>query len=272
MNTTTSARRLRIWSLAGACLLAAAFAFASPTAAPAQDKAARPNSCVDCHSDARFLVQNKKLYDYYQGWKLSVHATNDVSCVDCHGGDPKARDKDKAHGAGSLGSAAKSSPINYRNIPATCARCHKKVAAKFRQSEHYKHLVANKDGEQGPSCVTCHGSVNTTVLTVNTVRNTCSQCHNEETRNNPDIPDEAEQVLNNFLSINRYYRAIASRSTPEEARAFNNIVDPMIDSLNADWHTFDLDKISERTHDLVEFMKVRRQDLQKKKPANRRSK
>lgn len=268
--TTTSARRLWNWSLACACLLAAGIAFAAAQPALAQEKAAKQTSCVACHSDARFLVQNKKLYDYYQGWRLSVHAINDVSCVSCHGGDPQAKDKDKAHGAKGLGSSAKSSPINYRNIPDTCARCHKKVAAKFRESQHYKHLVANKDGEQGPSCVTCHGSVNTSVLTVNTVRNTCSQCHNEKTRNNPDIPGEAEAVLNNFLSINRYYRAIASRSTPEEAKSFSNIVDPMIESLNADWHSFDLDLIGERTHDLVEFMKVRRQNLKQKSPANRR--
>lgn len=246
----------------GAALLAALVLLAAAAAQGAEPaKTEAKNSCVDCHSDSRFLVQNKKLYDYFQGWKLSVHAANDVTCSDCHGGDPKAADKKSAHSGAAMGSAARSSAINYQNIPATCARCHKEVYKRFKLSAHYEHLKDTGDGEQGPNCVTCHGSVNTTVLNVTTVRQTCAQCHNDKTGNSPEIPAKAEEVLNNFLSINRYYRFIALRSTPEEGKAFFQFVDPVIKQLNADWHTFDIDAIDQKTHDLVQFMKVRRNDL-----------
>ena len=38
---------------------------------------------------------------------------------------------------------------------------------KYAQSKHFQHLVNSEDGmaEQGPNCVTCHGSVSPTVPT-----------------------------------------------------------------------------------------------------------
>jgi nitrate/TMAO reductase-like tetraheme cytochrome c subunit len=236
------------------------------TRAAAKDK----NTCVECHSDARFLVQNKKLYEYFQGWQTSIHAAQGVTCVDCHGGNPHAASKAEAHAGAALKSSDRSSSTNYRNIPDTCARCHKEIVSRFRLSQHYAHLKPNKDNEQGPNCVTCHGSVNTTVLNVNTVRRTCEQCHNEKTGNSPEIPDQAEAVLNNFLSISRYYRFIAVRSSPEDAKAFFTLVDPVVKRLNADWHTFEIDRIEKETKDLVEFLKVRRNDLIKTPPSKRK--
>ena len=105
---------------------------------------------------------------------------------------------------------------------------------------------------------------------MNTVRKTCEQCHNEKTGNNPEIPGEAEAVLNNFLSISRYYRFIAARSTPEESKAFFTMVDPMIKRLNADWHTFEIDVIRQQTEDLVRFLKVRRNELMQSPPSKRK--
>jgi Cytochrome c552 len=246
----------------GIALAAAGIARAQQPAAPAGKAAkAEKNSCVDCHSDPKFMVQNKKLYDYFQAWTDSIHAQEGVTCSDCHGGNPKASSKAAAHGSEPLSSANAASPINYRNIPVTCAKCHQTIFNMYRQSQHFKHLKVAKGDEQGPNCVTCHGSLNVTVLTVNNVRQTCQQCHNEQTGNNPDIPALAEKVLNNFMSIDRYYRFIARHSKPEDAKAFFQVVDPVIKQLTAEWHTFDIDSIDEKTHDLVKFMKVRRNDL-----------
>ena len=69
------------------------------------------DSCVDCHSDPDLLVKNKKLYDYFQEWSASVHKQEDVSCSDCHGGNPEVDDKDAAHG-GELTGANASSRVN----------------------------------------------------------------------------------------------------------------------------------------------------------------
>ena len=247
-------------TIRGLCLAGMLVLVAWPVGAQAP---ARPqvDSCSACHSDSKFFVQNKKLYDYFQSWKDSIHKQEGVTCADCHGGNPKAKTKEAAHGNEALRSSDASSPINYRNIPATCAKCHRKIYEEYRESEHFKHLKAAAQDEQGPNCVTCHGSLNTTVLTVANVRKTCQQCHNKETDNSPEIPAQAEEVLNNFLSIHRYYRFIATRSTPEDAKSFFQFVDPVIKRLNAEWHTFDIDTIDEKTHDLVQFMKVRRNDL-----------
>ena len=61
--------------------------------AGAQAPAKQKDSCVDCHRNPDFLVQNKKLYDYFRDWQLSIHRQHDVSCSDCHGGHPEIADK-----------------------------------------------------------------------------------------------------------------------------------------------------------------------------------
>ncbi len=233
-------------------------------AAPAAGQGEPQESCIDCHSDTRFLVRNKKLYDYFRGWERSVHALEGVTCADCHGGNPRATERKQAHGGASMGSAAKGSALNYRNVPDTCAKCHEDIAAAYRTSLHAEALEASGDEQQGPNCVTCHGSVNTTLLSVATVRATCEQCHNEKTDNSPEVPSRAEHVLNHFLSINRYYRYIHRKSAPADVHAFHQEIDPVLEELAAQWHTFDLDSIDERTELLVRDLKKRRQGLGRK--------
>ena len=217
--------------------------------------------CVTCHSDPSFLVRNKKLYDYFQNWKLSLHSQEGVSCANCHGGNPKRADKKAAHAKGPMGAAARSSPINYRNIPRTCSRCHEQYYDHFRRSAHFRQLTEAKNGEAAPNCVTCHGSVNTTVLSVHTVAGACGRCHNQKTGNHPGIPGRAEAVLNTFLSIHRYYRYITLRGEPEDVRSFSRVVDPLIQEIKEDWHKSDLDRIEEQTKDLLRLLKVKRNQI-----------
>jgi len=66
--------------------------------AGAEAPATVKDSCVACHRNPDFLVQNKKLYDYFRDWQLSIHQQNDVSCSDCHGGNPEIADQQGAHG------------------------------------------------------------------------------------------------------------------------------------------------------------------------------
>ncbi len=261
-------KRGRKWS-AFCWLLGALVLLVLPLPGEAPYAAEEKDTCVECHSNPDFLVQNKKLYDYYQNWTLSAHSQEQVACSDCHGGNPRAPDKERAHAGTALRSAEKASPINYVNIPTTCGQCHEEIFNKYRQNSHFKHLEAGPLEEQGPSCVTCHGSVNTTVLNVSTVGKTCRQCHNAETGNYPEIPAQAESVLHNFLSIHRYYRFIALRAEAGESRAFFRIVDQVVKRLNAEWHTFDLEKITQQTEDLIQFMKVKRNALRRSR-ANRK--
>jgi hypothetical protein len=220
------------------------------------------DSCVECHRNPDFLVTNKKLYDYFQEWHLSVHKQEEVSCADCHGGDPKASDKEKAH-AGDVGEAMQTSAVNFKNIPDTCGHCHEDYLQAYRGSPHFEHLIAKEQEGQGPNCVTCHGSVNESVLNVNTVQVTCLRCHNDESENNPDIPDRAKTVLNKFLSIHRFYRYITVRGDPSETRAFFETVGARVKSLSVNWHSFDLSKVEEMTGELLLILKEKRDELRK---------
>ncbi|MBI4081630.1 MAG: hypothetical protein HY423_03370 [Candidatus Lambdaproteobacteria bacterium] len=255
-----SSRTIGLWLACRGLMLGAALVFAQGAAAqPAANRVT--NSCVDCHSDAKFLVQNKKLYDYYQGWQLSVHRQEKVTCVDCHGGNPRLADKTGAHSGKAMRAAEPESPISYQNVPKTCANCHEDVYKSYQQSAHFKNLKAKAEDKQGPNCVTCHGSVNISVLNVGTVRTTCEQCHNTKTGVFPEIPEQAEDVLSNFLSIHRYYRFIATRGEPGQIQALFKIIDPRIKRLNASWHTFDLDKVTSETKELIDFLKVQRDQI-----------
>jgi nitrate/TMAO reductase-like tetraheme cytochrome c subunit len=220
------------------------------------------DSCVECHRQASLLVTNKKLYDYFQRWSTSIHKQEGVTCVDCHGGNSGSSDKEKAHG-GDLDEAQANSAVNFRNIPETCGECHQDIYVGFRESTHFEHVVSKDQEDQGPTCVTCHGSINVAALNVDTVEETCRACHNEETENGPENPPEARALLNRFLSIHRYYRYITVRGDPAETKRFFGEVDAQIHDLSVTWHTFDLDAIGEKTEAVLHGLKTRREEIAK---------
>ena len=220
------------------------------------------DSCVECHSDSELMVTNKKLYDYFLRWDSSIHKQEEVSCTDCHGGNPGVSDKKGAHG-GDLGEAEEKSAVNFRNIPETCGECHDEIFEGFRESEHFEHVSKEKEkgGQQGPTCVTCHGSINVAVLNVTTVEEICQQCHNEDSDNEPENPREARTLLNRFLSIHRYYRYITVRGDPAETKRFFERIDAQIGDLTVTWHSFDLEAIEEKTEAVLGELKAKREEV-----------
>jgi nitrate/TMAO reductase-like tetraheme cytochrome c subunit len=252
-GTKSQPLKLSVLVLSGLLLLSLASGKSSSTE-EAED------SCVECHGKASFLVTNKKLYDYFRRWGSSIHKQEGVTCVDCHGGNSVSSDKEKAHG-GDLDEARASSAVNFRNIPQTCGECHEDIYKGFRESTHFEHLVTENQEDQGPTCVTCHGSINVAALNVDTVEETCRACHNEETANGPENAQEARALLNRFLSIHRYYRYITVRSDPAETKPFFSQVDAQIRDLSATWHTFDLDAIGEKTEAVLHALKEKREDI-----------
>ncbi|MDH5751697.1 MAG: cytochrome c3 family protein [Deltaproteobacteria bacterium] len=251
------------WMLAFAAagaLLVFCVAAGLPGVALAETK---PNTCVECHSNEDFLVTNKKLYDYFEEWKVSVHSAENVGCVECHGGNPEAKDKDKAHPEGSLRASDENSPTYYLNIPNTCANCHKDEFKQYKTSKHFEELKESKAVKHGPTCVTCHGSVSTGVLNVNNVKKTCQFCHNTKKDIAPEVPNIAEKVLHDMLSINRYYRYIITRSNPKDAKAFMEKADPQIRNLSVQWHAFDLKKVQSTSEELLSKMKKKRNEMRK---------
>ena len=245
------------WAVAAG--IALVLALVLPAAAAAED-----NSCVACHNNSGLRVTNKKLYDYYREWRGSIHADEGVGCHECHGGDPAKQSKKGAHGPSGLSTDLHTSPVNYRNVSRTCSKCHEAFYRQFQKSQHFEHLRVGKDKAQGPSCVTCHASVSTRVLNVNTVRSTCEHCHNEQTGNEPDIPDRAAYLLGKFLSISRYYRFLTIRGDLLNDRKTLEAIDRQTNALFAVWHTFDLDAVEDKTQTLLTLLKRKRDEIRKR--------
>jgi len=244
-------------------LIALALFVALAPNAGASDEAPE-NSCDACHGNPDFLVTNKQLYDYYQEWSRSVHRQEEVGCDDCHGGDAEEADKDKAHAEG-VSASNPASGIHYKNIPETCGGCHEAVFEGFTTSVHFEHVEKKKGEQQGPTCVTCHGAIDSEVLDVSTVAEACARCHNEETENHPDHPEKARAILNRFLSIQRFYRYITVRGEPAEARAFFESIDPVMQQISVTWHTFDLEKIDAETAVVLILMKAKRDEVRNRR-------
>jgi hypothetical protein len=146
----------------------------------------------------------------------------------------------------------------------TCGACHDEILDGFQTSEHAAHLE-KKDGKQGPTCVTCHGSINVEILNVNSVEAACTRCHDSESDNHPDVPGEARSVLNRFLSMSRFYRYIAVHAAPDEARAFFAAFDPRLERLSVTWHTFDLEQIDAETAEALGILKAKRDELRRRR-------
>ncbi len=142
-----------------------------------------------------------------------------------------------------LGSSDPGSPVYFKNIPSTCGKCHGAEFYKFSQSRHYKILEATG---QGPECVTCHGSMITSVLTPDTVAAVCVQCHNERMGTFPYVPQKAKAVLLLLTESSALLDAEAKLYHPAEgtdrARALRD-ARSSLHSARLDWHKFDLDTI-----------------------------
>jgi hypothetical protein len=178
-------------------------------------------------------------------------------------------DKERSH-QGEVAASKWQSAVNFENIPETCGGCHEDISGAYRKSPHYEHLISSEEEVQGPSCVTCHGSINSVALNVNTVRASCERCHNRESESRPEIPDEAQVLLNRFLSIHRYYRYISIRGDPEQIRDFFKELDPQIRDLSVTWHGFDLEAIGKKTGKVLERLTDKRKQLRAQELERRR--
>jgi len=248
MSPTKRFSHVSLWMAVAAV---AAVVWMAPHAAVAAD------GCVSCHSDPAWAVKNKKLFDYFQEWKGSVHGLNGVTCVDCHGGNAKARTKKAAHG-GILGESNPKSAIYFGNIPKLCGGCHHDV---YRAFSHSRHAARVRAEDGGPTCVTCHGSLNTEILSPLKIAAVCEQCHNDTTGNHASIPARAQQVRRDdmmsaaFLRwAEAYYAALGQKQemAPLEQR---------LAALRVGWHTFNLDQVQESYQAIVKELRVKQKEI-----------
>ncbi len=99
-------------------------------------------SCQQCHED-----QYKRTLDSVHQRALAAGDKAAAVCADCHDPHTQTRLTDPDSG--------KALPEKHVGIPKTCARCHDRIYADYRQSVHGSALV---DGNGDvPTCIDCHG-------------------------------------------------------------------------------------------------------------------
>src|SRR4030065_2453010 len=146
------------------------------------------NSCIECHKD---LPAGSNAGHKFSDYKGSVHDKNGVRCEACHGGDPVLADKTGANKELSRSGDPRSS-VYFRTLPQTCGKCHGEELVNFSRSRHYAEL---KTSGRGPSCVTCHGSMGTFILTSDQITEFCTVCHNNKKSILTNEPQEVKNVL-----------------------------------------------------------------------------
>ncbi len=233
------------------CALLLGALISLPLRANAAERGKAGNTCVHCHSR---LPGSSFVGTKSHSWSGSVHERQGVTCDKCHGGDPQAAGQKEAH-AGVLGSADPQSKVYFKNIPSTCGTCHGAEFYKFSQSRHYRIL---QSAGKGPECVTCHGSMVTTVLKPDTLAAVCEQCHNERMGTFPYVPQKAKAVLLLLTEDSLLLDAVAKLYHPAEgtdrARALRD-ARSSLHSARLNWHKFDLDAIIDDLQDVYVSVK-----------------
>jgi hypothetical protein len=139
--------------------------------APAPQGAGPPgvtNPCVTCHQG---LAAPPAAAHSFAEWRASAHGAA-VTCDRCHGGDTTATEEQAAHRDVYPANDYRSMVYPTR-VPATCGACHQQELGFFIGSLHAGRLRAG----QGPSCVTCHGSMAVHILTATALDTACAACH-----------------------------------------------------------------------------------------------
>lgn len=221
-------------------ILVACGALLSAAPARAAGGEQKENSCVRCHIN---LPGSSFVGVRSHDWSGSVHQKHGVTCDDCHGGNPGAPDQKDAH-AGVLGSSDPGSSVYFKNVPATCGKCHGAELYEFTRSKHYRMLESEG---RGPACVTCHGSMVVTVLSPDNVAAVCERCHNERMGIFPFVPQKARAVLLLLRESVALVDAEEKLHHPAKGSAgATHLKDARsaLHSARLDWHRFDLDSIT----------------------------
>ncbi len=208
------------------------------------------NSCVSCHRD---LPAGTFIGSKYQTWKSSIHAQEGITCDRCHGGKPSASQKETAH-TGVYNSGHPLSRVYFKSVPGTCGACHRRDFNAFKSSAHYALL--EKSGA-GPTCVTCHESHSTRIISPSQLPATCTQCHNERMQINPQVPAYAQSLLLSIDETSLLVR-LARKQIPEGERAKLQEwreAEAMMEIVRDVWHAFNLKEV--QTQILKVYAKIK---------------
>ncbi|MCP3962260.1 MAG: hypothetical protein GY719_30835, partial [bacterium] len=143
----------------------------------------------------------------------------------------------------------------------TCGSCHEDFLQAYRKSRHSRLLKVGGQGQIGPNCVTCHGSLDARAPNVRSVRDTCQLCHNSVSGKHPEIPARAEMLLNDLNAIRGFRRYVSLRAKPEKMVEMLPVFDAGLEDLARLWHTFDLEGIDADTRKLLEFALAKQKEV-----------
>jgi cytochrome c554/c'-like protein len=233
-------RRLKMIIVATAAMLL-------PAAASGQSYR---STCADCH----FARPEAPAQDHLFNWEHSLHGRNNVGCEKCHGGNASTFEQLQAH-AGLLTADAVKSPVNRRNLPATCGACHVGPFVAFQDSRHYELLKSGKP--DGPTCSTCHETVGGRLLSAKALEARCASCHGAaEIAPRAGRPQAARQIYERLAGLRLDFKAAQGsiKKVRDPARrallldAYGQAEVPLIRAVNAG-HRFVYD-------DLVEYSEL----------------
>ncbi|MEI7900150.1 MAG: cytochrome c3 family protein [bacterium] len=138
-----------------------------------------PKTCERCHNNVKEMEKfNLRQYDPGLSYEKSVHGIallekgkmNAANCADCHGSHNLHKSTNPA------------SKLNWKNVPATCGKCHENVDQTYLRSVHGQAVLAGV--RDAPVCTDCHGEHSITAVKIASSRvssgnipGTCGQCH-----------------------------------------------------------------------------------------------
>ena len=151
-------------------------------------------TCMVCHTDVDLVKRHDLLAaGPIALYESSVHGQTSKgglfvrsTCNDCH----SATDPDGQRTAHRiLGPADPESTLYHFNIPNTCGRCHKSVAADYGKGVHGQ--LVERGEVDSPVCTTCHGEhgimgvsdPRSPVSVAKVAAQTCAPCHESVTLN-----------------------------------------------------------------------------------------
>ena len=213
-------------------------------AAPASSQQSR---CADCH----FSRPEAPAPDHLSDWDRSAHSGSNVGCERCHRGDASTFESLVAH-RGILNSMNPKSPVNRRNLPATCGACHTGPFVAFQKSQHFALL--EKGDTRVPVCSTCHGTVGSRRPSPKSLEAQCRQCHGPN-----GIAPRAERAeaartlyeeLNQTRDLFKSTRSLLNRVTDKTRRSqldasYQQVEVPLIQAVHAG-HEFTYENLKER--------------------------
>lgn len=160
------------------------------------------SSCIECHQK----LEDPKLSAPAKLFDNDVHRARNLSCNDCHGGDPTADTKEAAKDPrkGYLGRP------RTLDIPAYCGKCHSdaNLMKRFNPSlrvdqerEYYTSIHGERlraGDQRAATCISCHSvhgirAINDPLSSVYplNVADTCGTCHaNADYMRGFDIPND----------------------------------------------------------------------------------